>query len=161
MPFKPAKPIEQIESIKLQKEFLDCDANGDGLITTKELGNALRCLKVKLRISESEIKKVVREIDLDRNGIVDLTEYYEQMANSTDRNLIHQALLQRAKARAQFKKYDKDKSGFISANEMKLVYEDRTGRKLNMRKMNEILKETDQDGDSQISYDEFLTLMCN
>ena len=160
MPFKPAKPIEQMEIIRLQQEFLDCDADGDGSITTKELGNALRCLKVKLRISESEIKKVLKEIDLDGDGKVNLNEYYTQMAKSTNRNLIHRALVQRAKARVQFKKYDEDNSGFISVDEMKLVFEDRTGRKLDMKEVNEMLKETDKDGDGQISYDEFLTLLC-
>ena len=130
------KKLEQGEIIKLQKEFVDCDADGDGQITIKELGNVLRGLKVKLKVSESEIKKVLREIDADGDGTINLKEYYDTMGASTSKNLIFRALMQRSRIRQQFEKYDTDGSGSISVDEMKIVFEERTGRKLNMKEIN-------------------------
>ena len=154
------KKLEQGDIIKLQKEFLDCDADGDGQITVAELGNVLRGLKTKLKVSESEIKKVLREIDADGDGTINLKEYYENMASSTSKNLIHRALMQRSRIRQQFMKYDTDGSGSISVDEMKLVFEERTGRKLDMKEVKKMLKEMDEDDDGKINYEEFLTLLC-
>ena len=154
------KKLEQGDIIKLQKEFLDCDADGDGTITVAELRDVLRGLKVKLKVSESDIKKILREIDADGDGTVNLKEYYDHMASSTSKNLVHRALMQRSKARQQFAKYDTDGSGSISVEEMKLVFEERTGRKLDMKEVKQMLKEMDEDDDGKINYDEFLALMC-
>ena len=154
------KKLEQGEIIKLQKEFVDCDADGDGRITVKELGNVLRGLKVKLKVSESEIKKVLREIDADGDGTIDLKEYYDKMGASTSKNLIFRALMQRSRIRQQFEKYDTDGSGSISVDEMKIVFEERTGRKLNMKEVKAMLKEMDEDDDGMINYEEFLALLC-
>ena len=134
------KKLEQGDIIKLQKEFLDCDGDGDGTITVAELRDVLRGLKVKLKVSDSDIKKILREIDADGDGTVNLKEYYDHMANSTNKNLVHRALMQRSKARQQFAKYDTDGSGSISVEEMKLVFEERTGRKLDMKEVKQMLK---------------------
>ena len=153
------KKIEQDNIIKLQKEFLDCDVDGDGTITVKELGSVLRSLRTKLKVSESEIKKVLREIDADGDGKVNLKEYYSAMEKSTSKNLVYRALVQRSNTRKQFEKYDADGSGYITVDEMKLVFEERTGRKLDMKEVKQMLKETDENDDGKINYDEFLQLM--
>ena len=160
MPYYTSKKLEQDDIIRLQKEFLDCDADGDGIITVKELGSVLRGLKTKLKVSETEIKKVLREIDQDGDGKINLKEYFDAMAASTNKNLIHRALLQRSRARKQFEKYDSDGSGYITIEEMKLVFEERTGRKLDMKEVKQMLQETDENDDGKINYDEFLALMC-
>ena len=153
------KKIEQDNIIKLQKEFLDCDADGDGTITVKELGSVLRSLRTKLKVSESEIKKVLKEIDADGDGKVNLKEYYNAMENSTSKNLVYRALVQRSNTRKEFEKYDTDKSGYITIDEMQLVFEERMGRKVDMKEVKQMLKETDENDDGKINYDEFLQLM--
>ena len=159
MPIGGGKKLEQGDIIRLQKEFLDCDADGDGTITVKELGIVLRSMRTKLKVSETEIKKVLKEIDADGDGKVNLKEYYDNMAKSTNKNLIHRALVQRSKTRKMFEKYDADGSGYITVDEMKLVFEERTGRKLDMKEVKQMLKETDENDDGKINYDEFLQLM--
>ena len=57
---------------KLKKDFLAMDADGDGTISTEEMGKVLRAMKTKLRMSESEIKRTLREFDMDGDGEIEV-----------------------------------------------------------------------------------------
>merc|ERR1712212_271602 len=105
MPYKPAKKLDDKDILKLQKEFLECDLDGDGKITREELKDVLRSLKGKMKVTEANIEKVVKEADADSDGQIDLREYYHNMTNSDSKNVIHRALLMRSKARKAFEQY--------------------------------------------------------
>ena len=96
----------------------------------------------------------------DADGQIDLREYYHNMTNSNNKNIIHRALLMRSKARKAFEQYDTDGSGSITWDEMKEVFEERLGRKLDVKEVKEMMKETDENDDGMVDYNEFLTLMC-
>ena len=102
------KKLAQDDVIKLQKEFLNCDLDGDGRISVKELEGVLNSLKKKLNVTDAEIKRVTKQIDVDSDGTINLREYYDTMTNTTNKNLIHRALVARSKIRKQFEKYDTD-----------------------------------------------------
>ena len=154
-----SKPLTEKEVQKLQKEFLELDGDGDGTITVKELENALRSMKSTLNVSGSEIKRVLKDIYRDGNGTIDLNEYFENMKNRTDRHLIHRALVQRSTVRRQFKKFDKDGSGYITMEEIKQVFEERTGGSVSIEQVESVLKDADKNSDGKINYDEFLVMM--
>ena len=160
MPYKPAKKLDDKDILKLQKEFLECDLDGDGKITREELKDVLRSLKGKMKVTEANIERVVKEADADSDGQIDLREYYHNMTNSDSKNVIHRALLMRSKARKAFEQYDTDGSGSITWDEMKEVFEERLGRKLDVKEVKEMMKETDENDDGMVDYNEFLTLMC-
>ena len=160
MPYKPAKKLDDKDILKLQKEFLECDLDGDGKITREELKDVLRSLKGKMKVTEANIERVVKEADADADGQIDLREYYHNMTNSDNKNVIHRALLMRSKARKAFEQYDTDGSGSITWDEMKQVFEERLGRKLEVKEVKEMMKETDENDDGMVDYNEFLTLMC-
>lgn len=111
---------------KMKKEFLKLDLDGDGIITIEEAGNVLREL-TELKASESEIRRVLRQVDMDGDGTINLKEYYENMKNSNDRNLIYRTLVHRSKDRQLFKKFDKDGNGYITEDELKLLLGERYG----------------------------------
>ncbi len=69
-------------------------------------------------------------------------------------------MVHRSKARKQFEKYDADGSGSIAVDEMKLVFEERAGRKLEPKEVKQMLKDVDENDDGKINYEEFLALMC-
>ena len=52
-------------------------------------------------------------------------------------------------ARKQFEKYDADGSGSITVDEMKLVFEERAGRKLEPKEVKQMLKDVDENDDGQ------------
>ena len=67
---------EQI--IEFREAFQAFDKDGNGSITTKELGTVMRSLGQNL--SEVEIKEVIDEVDEDKNGTIDFQEFLSLMA---------------------------------------------------------------------------------
>ena len=159
MPLSERLKDEDIE--KLKTEFLELDADGDGTITIKELGAALRSMRDKLKLSETDIKRALRSIDKDGDGTINLEEYQKNLKNSTTRNLIHRVLVERSAIRKQFVKFDLDGSGYITMDEIKQVFEKRTGGQVDVTKIQKVLKDVDKDKDGKINYDEFVFMMSD
>ena len=146
--------------VKLLKgEFLNLDADGDGKISTKELADVLKSMRVKLKISDTDIKRVLKEIDRDQNGIIELKEYFKYMSNKTNHDIVCRALFHRSKMRKEFQKFDKDDNGFITEDELVEVIRARTGVELSHYQINEMLKESDANSDGKINYEEFVFFM--
>ncbi|GLU19064.1 hypothetical protein SLE2022_353320 [Rubroshorea leprosula] len=58
-----------------------------------------------------------------------------------------------------FKVFDKDQNGFISAAELRHVIMTNLDEKLTDEEVDEMIREADADGDSQINYVEFVKVM--
>ncbi|XP_013381518.1 calmodulin-like isoform X2 [Lingula anatina] len=71
---------EQIAEFK--EAFSLFDKNGDGTITTKELGTVMRSLG--LNPTEAELVDMIKEVDADGNGTIDLPEFLTMMAKKMD-----------------------------------------------------------------------------
>ena len=94
---------------KMKKEFLELDFDGDGTISTEEIERVLHTMRIKLKINELDIKHLLQDIDKDKNGSVDLKEYYRYMKgrNGTimKTNLLYRALFQLSLIRKELKGY--------------------------------------------------------
>ena len=154
-----SKQLTEKQIKKLEEEFLELDEDGDGTITVEEIGKILRSMKKALKVNESEIKRVLADIDKDGDGAVNMKEYFSNMKNKTDRHLIHRALATRSKCRKQFAKFDKDGSGFVTVEEIKQVFEEKTGGAVSIEQVEEMLKDSDKSGDGKINYEEFVLMM--
>ena len=159
LPKRLPKQLYAGDITKMKKEFLKLDLDGDGIITIEEAGNVLRAMRKELKASESEIRRVLRDVDMDGDGTVNLKEYFLSMKNSGNCNLIHRALVQRSKARKQFKKWDKDGNGYITVEEVKLVFKERAGCHVSTEQVEKMLKDSDKDSDGRINYEEFVAMM--
>ena len=73
--------------------------------------------------------------------------------------MIYKALHQRSAIRSDFERFDADKSGFISKDELVQVIKDRTGVTVSEKHILRLLKDCDENDDDQINYEEFVTLM--
>lgn len=95
----------------------------------------------------AELKKVMDFIDTDKNGKINYSEF---LACCLESSLLQTELY----LEFIFKEIDKDKSGRISADEIRCIFTDSnisTGK--NVEK---IIKECDKNGDGEIDYKEFL-----
>ena len=72
---------KQIEEFK--EVFSIFDRNGDGTISKKELGKAIR-KSVGQTLSESELQGMIDEVDADGSGSIDFTEFLTMMAKRTN-----------------------------------------------------------------------------
>ena len=155
----PAKPLKEAKIKEMQAEFLNLDADGDGNITVEELGNVLRSMMGKLKVSEEDIAKVLKEVDSDGDGTIDLKEYFSNMENSNSKNIIHRALVQRSKARKAFEKFDKDGSGYITTDELLEVFEELMGGPVTIQQFENLMQECNKNNEGKINYEEFVVLM--
>jgi len=141
---------EQIAEFK--EAFSLFDKDGDGTITTKELGTVMRSLGQNP--TEAELQDMINEVDADGNGTIDFPESFlpwwqEKWKTQTVK-----------KIREAFRVFDKDGNGFISAAELRHVMTN-LGEKLTDEEVDEMIREADIDGDGQVNYEEFVTMMTS
>uniref|UniRef100_A0A7I4ASK6 EF-hand domain-containing protein n=1 Tax=Physcomitrium patens TaxID=3218 RepID=A0A7I4ASK6_PHYPA len=101
---------EQIAEFK--EAFSLFDKDGDGSITTKELGTVMRSLGQNP--TEAELQDMINEVDADGNGTIDFPEFLNLMARKMKDTDSEEEL------KEAFKVFDKDQNGFISAAEVTL-----------------------------------------
>ncbi|VDD95596.1 unnamed protein product [Enterobius vermicularis] len=151
---------------EFKEAFSLFDKDGDGTITTKELGTVMRSLGQNP--TEAELQDMINEVDADGNGTIDFPEFLTMMARKmkdTDseeeireafRNILF--CTQIINSPNLSKVFDKDGNGFISAAELRHVMTN-LGEKLTDEEVDEMIREADIDGDGQVNYEEFVTMM--
>ncbi|RMZ18881.1 hypothetical protein D0859_17133 [Hortaea werneckii] len=138
---------EQVSEFK--EAFSLFDKDGDGQITTKELGTVMRSLGQNP--SESELQDMINEVDADNNGTIDFPEFLTMMARKMKDTDSEEEI------REAFKVFDRDNNGFISAAELRHVMTS-IGEKLTDDEVDEMIREADQDGDGRIDCTSSLSL---
>ncbi|KAE9621662.1 putative EF-hand domain pair protein [Lupinus albus] len=140
---------EQISEFK--KAFSFYDKDGDGYITTKELGTVMRSLGQNP--TEAELQDMINEVDADGSGTIDFPEFLNLMAKKMKDTDSEEEL------KEAFRAFDKDQNGFISAAELRQITI--LGEKLTDEEVDKMIREADVDGDGQINYKEFVKVMMS
>ena len=151
--------ISTDEVMTLHSEFFGLDKDGNGEISIEELGTLLRSMRIKLQLSETDIKRALRQIDKDGDGTVDVEEFNRIIEKHDTDGIIYKALSQRSQIRKEFQRYDADNSGFITKDELVEVVNERTGVLVSEKHLSRMMKDCDDNDDGQINYEEFCTLM--
>ena len=126
------------------------DKDGDGSITTDELGVVLKSLGQNP--TEAELLDLISEVDADGSGTIDFDEFLVMMSrNARDMD-------SEEEIREAFRVFDKEGNGFISEAELRTVTTN-LGLKLTDEELEEMVREADLDGDGEVSYEEFLIMM--
>ncbi|KAL5107259.1 Calmodulin [Taenia crassiceps] len=120
---------EQIAEFK--EAFSLFDKDGDGTITTKELGTVMRSLGQNP--TESELQDMINEVDADvsYNDGQENEGYRQRRRNPGSFSCIRQGW-------------------HVMTN---------LGEKLTDEEVDEMIREADIDGDGQVNYEEFVTMM--
>jgi len=139
---------EQVSEFK--EAFSLFDKDGDGEITTKELGTVMRSLGQNP--SEAELQDMINEVDSDRNGSIDFIEFLTMMARKMKDTDSEEEILE------AFKVFDRDGNGFITVEELLHVMTN-IGEKLTSEEAAAMIREADADNDGQIDYKEFVKLL--
>ncbi|TRZ17714.1 hypothetical protein HGM15179_009379 [Zosterops borbonicus] len=136
---------EQIAEFK--EAFSLFDKDGDGTITTKELGTVMRSLGQNP--TEAELQDMINEVDADGNGTIDFPEFLTMMARKMKDTDSEEEI------REAFRVFDKDGNGYISAAELRHVMTN-LGEKLTDEEVDEMIREADIDGDGQVNYEDII-----
>ncbi|KAI8597479.1 putative calmodulin [Dissophora ornata] len=147
-----ADQLTENQLAEFKEAFSLFDKDGDGTITTKELGTVMRSLGQNP--TEADLQDMVNEVDADGNGTIDFPEFLTMMA----RKMVDTDSEEEIKE--AFKVFDKDGNGFISAAELRHVLTN-LGERLTDSEVDEMIHEADVDGDGQINYEEFVRMMMS
>ncbi|XP_036920547.1 calmodulin-alpha-like [Sturnira hondurensis] len=136
------------EQIAEFKGFSLSDKDGDGTITTKELGTVMRSLGQNP--TEAELQDMANEVDADDgNDTIDFPEFLTMIARKMKDTDSEEEI------REAFRVFDKDGNGYISAAELRHVRTDLT-EKLTDEEVDEMIGEAGIDGDGQVNCEEFV-----
>ena len=128
------------------------DKDGDGTITTKELGTVMRSLGQNP--TEAELGDMINEVDADGSGTIDFSEFVTLQSRKMNDTDAEEEILE------AFKVFDKDGNGCICASDIRHIMTN-LGEKLSDEEVDEMIREADIDGDGQINYEEFVKMMMS
>lgn len=141
--------LSKKEKDELARVFKAFDKNGDGKLSVEEVKDGYLNHYGRV-MSDEDVEKMFKAVDSDNSGFIDYSEFVVAAMNE-------QALTTKDKLQAAFKMFDKDGSGVISADEIKEVLG--FGGNLDKEAIEMIMKQVDENGDGQISFEEFECMM--
>ncbi|NXP57392.1 CETN2 protein, partial [Chloropsis cyanopogon] len=141
-------PEELRWEIREAFELFDTDSSGS--ISVKELKVAMRALGFEPK--KEEIKKMISHMDKEGTGKIIFSDF---LAVVSPRMVEKDSKEEILKA---FKLFDDDETGKISFRNLKRVAK-ALGENLTDDELQEMIDEADQDGDGEVSKQEFLLIM--
>nr|CAD1841616.1 unnamed protein product [Ananas comosus var. bracteatus] len=142
-----AESLSEDEIAGLREMFKMIDTDNSGQITFDELKAGLQ--RVGANLKESEIYALMQAADVDNSGTID---YGEFIAATLHMNKIEKE----DHLFAAFSYFDKDGSGYITQDELQQACEEFGIEDV---RLEEMIREVDQDNDGRIDYSEFVAMM--
>ncbi|XP_074578347.1 calcium-dependent protein kinase 10-like [Curcuma longa] len=142
-----ASNLSEEEIAGLKEMFKMIDTDNSGQITFEELKVGLE--RVGANLTESEIVALMQSADVDNSGTIDYDEF---IAATLHLNKIEKE----DHLFAAFQYFDKDSSGYITADELQQACEEFGIEDV---RLEEMIREVDQDNDGRIDYNEFVAMM--
>ncbi|KAL3873880.1 hypothetical protein ACJMK2_036963 [Sinanodonta woodiana] len=142
---------EQVEEFR--EAFRLFDPDGDGTITSLELGMVMRV--IGQNPTEAELQDMINEVDQDGNGTIEFEEFVAMMATRSRQQEGSDDIM-----RKTFAVFDRDKTGYITSNNLRTVLKN-IGMRFSARVVQEMINEVDSDGDGKVNYEEFKAMMTS
>jgi calmodulin len=137
-----------------RKEFQDIfdqyDKDKDGKISGRELANVM--FSMGLSPTDDEINAMIKEVDLNNDGKIDLDEFITLMTKTTPDTQTEDEVIN------AFRVFDKQGNGLIPSDELKHIMMT-IGDKMTEEEATEMINEADIDEDGMINYEEFVRMM--
>jgi calcium-dependent protein kinase len=140
----PEKEVENIRQV-----FTKMDGDGNGSVSSDEFAKGFKLFRetTKISLDENDLDKLFAAIDTNHDGVIEYTEFLAVfMDNYIFKNERY--------LRMAFEKFDLDKSGKISKEELIEVLGG--GDLVPLTEIDHIMQQADTDGDGEIDYNEIL-----
>jgi len=133
------------ERMVLRKSFMAIDTSNNGVITLAEFKAVV---EEHFEVSDDKVNEMFASMDTSSTEEIHYTDFLAAMVAS--RVQMHDHLLKSA-----FKRFDADNTGFITAEDLKVVL----GETYEGTEVTALLAEADVDHDGKISYEEFIAFV--
>ncbi|KAK7262953.1 hypothetical protein RJT34_30535 [Clitoria ternatea] len=139
---------EELADLKDQFHAIDVDKNGS--ISLEEMRQAL-AKDLPWKLKESRVQEILQAIDSNTDGLVDFTEFVAATLHVHQLEE-HDSQKWQQRSQAAFEKFDIDKDGYITPEELRMHMGFRGS-------IDPLLEEVDINKDGKISLSEFRTLL--
>ncbi|GMI94032.1 calcium-dependent protein kinase 16 [Hibiscus trionum] len=139
---------EEIADLRDQFDAIDVDKNG--AISLEEMRQAL-AKDIPWKMKDSRVLEILQAMDSNTDGLVDFTEFVAATLHVNQMEE-HDSEKWQMRSQAAFEKFDVDRNGFITAEELRM----HTGLR---GSINPLLEEADIDKDGKVSLEEFRRLL--
>ena len=133
------------------KEYIDIfkliDENSDGVLTLEEIKKGIKHCKFNCKIDENNIIQLFNEMDIDKNGLINYTEFVSALMDF-EKSVKKEHLI------ACFQNYDEDHSGKIDFIEFCKIL--RPQNETEKKELKELYDRFDDNGDGEIDINEFI-----
>lgn len=144
-----AEHLSMEEVADMKDMFQKMDVHSNGKITLAELKHGLH--KMGHQIPDADVQILMEAADVDGDGTLDYGEFVAVSIHI--RKIGNDEHLHKA-----FAYFDKDKSGYIEIEELRVSLADDLGPN-HEEVINAIIRDVDSDKDGKISYEEFAAMM--
>ncbi|CAJ2646578.1 calcium-dependent protein kinase 28-like [Trifolium pratense] len=145
-----ASTLNEGEFSDLKDQFDAIDVDKNGAISLEEMRQAL-AKDLPWKLKESRVLEILQAIDSNTDGLVDFTEFVAATLHVHQLEE-HDSEKWQQRSQAAFDKFDLDKDGFITPEELRM----HTGMR---GSIDPLLEEADIDKDGKISLPEFRRLL--
>ncbi|GAA0172000.1 non-receptor serine/threonine protein kinase [Lithospermum erythrorhizon] len=145
-----AGTVDEQELADLRDQFDAIDVDKNGVISLEEMRQAL-AKDLPWRLKDSRVVEILQAIDSNTDGLVDFSEFVAATLHVHQLEE-HNSQMWQERSQAAFEKFDVDKDGYITPEELKM----HTGLK---GSIDPLLEEADIDKDGKISLSEFRRLL--
>ncbi|KAE9605292.1 hypothetical protein Lal_00024729 [Lupinus albus] len=135
---------------ELEQVFKKFDVNGDGKISSSELGSIMGSLGQPS--SDEELDNMIHEVDADGDGYISLDEFIELNTKGVDSEEVLENL------KDAFSVFDVDGNGSITTEELHMVMAS-LGEECSMAECEKMINGVDSNGDGMINFEEFKIMM--
>ena len=135
------------ETRKFVEMFKSLDENSDGVLTMEEIKKGVEKCQFGMKIKADEIVEMFNEMDVDKNGLINYTEFVSALMD-------YEKFVKKEQLLECFKSYDTDRSGAISYEEFCDMIKPQNEE--DKQKIQNLFKKLDLNGDGEVDFDEFV-----
>jgi calmodulin len=146
--------VSEEQLAEFKAAFRKFEKDQQGTVATTQLGLVMRSLGHN--VSKADLQDMINRVDPDKKGTITFPEFLMLMAPRIEHDVSEEEI------KEAFKAFDRNGSGHISGSELQHIMK-HLGEKLtdDWFLLDEMIAEADKDGDGEINYEEFLSIMSS